>query len=82
MQAASYDLVFMDVMMPQMDGLEATRRLRSQSLRFDQPRVVALTARALRSDREACLQAGMDDYLAKPVRIGDLARAIDSIASA
>ena len=81
LRASPYDLVLMDVMMPGMDGLDATRRLRSELPAANQPRVVALTARALRSDREACLQAGMDDYLSKPVRMGDLARALSAMGA-
>ena len=60
-----YDLIFMDVHMPDMDGLEATRRLRHRS--GHQPRVVAVTASALREDRERCVAAGMDDHLSKPI---------------
>ncbi|WP_412062354.1 PAS domain-containing protein [Rubrivirga sp. IMCC45206] len=74
--ATPYDVVLMDVMMPGLDGLEATRRLRQELPPDRQPRVVALTARALRRDREACLAAGMDGYLTKPVRIGALADAL------
>ena len=81
LRASPYDLVLMDVMMPGMDGLDATRRLRSELPAADQPRVVALTARALRSDREACLEAGMDDYLSKPVRMGDLAHALSALGA-
>ena len=81
LRASPYDLVLMDVMMPGMDGLDATRRLRSELPAARQPRVVALTARALRSDREACLQAGMDDYLSKPVRMGDLARTLSALGA-
>jgi signal transduction histidine kinase/CheY-like chemotaxis protein/HPt (histidine-containing phosphotransfer) domain-containing protein len=76
-QSAPYDLVLMDVQMPEMDGLEATRRIRSQLSAERQPRIVALTAGALREDRERCLEAGMDDHLAKPLRADELAQALD-----
>jgi signal transduction histidine kinase/CheY-like chemotaxis protein/HPt (histidine-containing phosphotransfer) domain-containing protein len=72
----SYDVVLMDVQMPVLDGLEATRRLRAELPRERQPRVVAMTANATPEDREACLAAGMDDYLAKPVRREELAAAL------
>jgi two-component system, sensor histidine kinase len=64
-----YDLVFMDVKMPGIDGLEATRRMRAHESEADRKRavVIAVTAHALEGDRERCLEAGMDDYVAKPV---------------
>ena len=77
-----YDLVLMDVMMPRLDGLEATRRIRRELPKSRQPRVIALTARALRSDREACLAAGMDGYLPKPVRMDALASILRPAAQA
>jgi GAF domain-containing protein/DNA-binding response OmpR family regulator len=78
-----YDVVLMDVQMPEMDGLEATRRIRNLtgSLRenlsgFNQPRIIAMTANAMQGDREMCLAAGMDDYISKPIRIEELVRAL------
>ncbi len=69
--AKSFDLVLMDVQMPEMDGLEATRHIR-RIADIEQPRIVALTANAMVEDRARCLQAGMDDFLPKPVRFEDL----------
>ncbi len=69
-----YDLVLMDVMMPVMDGIEATVRIRQGE--GHQPRIVAVTANAMPGDRERCLAVGMDDYLAKPVQLDGLARVL------
>ncbi|MEM1056531.1 MAG: response regulator [Bacteroidota bacterium] len=74
MRERDYDLVLMDVQMPEMDGLEATRRVRAEL--DHQPRIVALTANALAGDAERCREAGMDGYLAKPVRLDHLASAL------
>jgi len=72
-----YDLVFMDVQMPEMDGLEAARIIRQRfQARPVRPRIVAMTAHALKGDRERCLEAGMDDYISKPVEAAHIAEAL------
>jgi signal transduction histidine kinase/CheY-like chemotaxis protein len=68
----SYEVILMDVQMPEMDGLEATKVIRRQPGR--QPIIIALTANAMLGDREECMQSGMDDYISKPVRLDELMR--------
>ena len=75
----SYDVILMDVQMPVMDGLEATRRIRRDYPSNAQPRIVAMTAGAFPEDRAHCLEAGMDDYLSKPVSIDDLVQTLRRI---
>lgn len=72
-----YNVVFMDVQMPDIDGLETTRRIRRELPRSSQPWVVAMTAADLPGDREKCIQAGMDDYLAKPILRNGLLLALE-----
>ena len=72
----TYDVVLMDVQMPEMDGLEASRRITARWPDGQRPRIVAMTANAMAGDREACLAAGMDDYLTKPIRVDELVRAL------
>ena len=72
-----FDIIFLDVQMPEMDGFEAARRIHAQWPDPRRPRLVAMTGNALKGDREKCLSAGMDDYVAKPVRINELQAVIE-----
>jgi HPt (histidine-containing phosphotransfer) domain-containing protein len=72
-----YDILFLDVQMPEMDGLETARHISERWPAEKRPRIIAMTGNALLGDREKCLQAGMDDYISKPVRIGELQAALE-----
>ncbi|HET9823286.1 MAG TPA: GAF domain-containing protein [Burkholderiaceae bacterium] len=75
----TYDVVLMDVQMPEMDGLEASRRITAKYKPQQRPRILAMTANAMAGDREACLAAGMDDYLTKPIRVDALVEALHNV---
>jgi GAF domain-containing protein/DNA-binding response OmpR family regulator len=70
-----YDVILMDVQMPEMDGLDATRNIRRLG-NVTQPRIIAMTANAMEGDREMCIEAGMDDYVSKPIRVNELVEAL------
>jgi PAS domain S-box-containing protein len=74
-----YDAVLMDVEMPELDGLEATRRIHQRWPREARPHIIAVTANAMQGERELCIQAGMDDYIAKPIRLEELAGALSRV---
>jgi CheY-like chemotaxis protein len=79
LDAKTFDIIFLDVQMPEMDGYEAARRIheRWQQNPHARPRIVAMTGNAMQGDREKCLDAGMDDYISKPVRVDDLQAALE-----
>lgn len=77
LQKQPFDIILMDVQMPEMDGIVATQQIRENTDLYYQPYIIALTANALKGDRERFLAAGMDGYLSKPVRMEDLATAIE-----
>jgi CheY-like chemotaxis protein/CHASE3 domain sensor protein/HPt (histidine-containing phosphotransfer) domain-containing protein len=82
LRSADYDVVLMDVQMPVLDGLEATRLIRSEFPADRQPHIIAMTASVLIEDRTACRAAGMNDYLPKPVQMSDLTSALTPLLDA
>jgi signal transduction histidine kinase/DNA-binding response OmpR family regulator/HPt (histidine-containing phosphotransfer) domain-containing protein len=72
-----YDLVLMDVQMPEMDGLQASRLINQEWSVTERPRIAAMTANAMAGDREMCIEAGMDDYLSKPIQVRELRTALE-----
>jgi PAS domain S-box-containing protein len=74
----SYDIVLMDIQMPEMDGLEAARAIRNRVSASYQPKIIAITAHAMQGDRKMCIDAGMNGYISKPVKIDELRMALDS----
>jgi CheY-like chemotaxis protein len=74
-----YDVILMDVQMPELDGLEAARRICARWPRQERPQIVAMTANAMQGDRERCLEAGMDDYVSKPINVEELVTALTRI---
>ena len=75
--AKEYDVIFMDLQMPEMDGLEATQKIREFQKGKKQTPIIALTANAMQGDQKMCLDAGMDDYLSKPFEVKDIEKLLD-----
>lgn len=79
LQQQHYDVILMDVQMPEMDGLEATKWIRQNLKQEEQPYIIAMTAHAMKGDDQICLEAGMDSYLSKPIRVEKLKIALDQV---
>lgn len=77
LERQSYDVIFMDVQMPEMDGLAATRTIVQNYHMAKRPKIIAMTANAMQGDREKCLAAGMDDYISKPILVEEVQRALE-----
>jgi CheY-like chemotaxis protein len=77
LQQQAYDVILMDVQMPEMDGITATQQIHERYLPGERPYIIALTANALTGDKEQYLACGMDDYLSKPIRIEDMQEALN-----
>ncbi|GAC1493025.1 MAG: hypothetical protein NVS2B14_05970 [Chamaesiphon sp.] len=72
----TYDAILMDMQMPKMDGVEATRRICQKWRPPERPRIIAVTSNTMQEHKDLCLQAGMDDYLSKPLRLDELSQAL------
>jgi CheY-like chemotaxis protein len=83
LDARQYDVILLDIHMPEMDGLETARRIRARWVADEsaRPRLIAMTASAMDSDRNRCLEAGMDDYLSKPLHVETLRAALERSAT-
>ena len=81
MARQTYDVILMDVQMPEMDGLEASRQITAKWPSGKRPRIIAMTANAMQGDREECMAAGMDDYVTKPIRVDSLVEALNNVSS-
>ncbi len=82
LERQTYDVILMDVQMPEMDGLEATKRIRATRPRERGPRIIAMTANVTTDDRRACIDSGMNDYLPKPIRVEELIAALSKSSPA
>jgi CheY-like chemotaxis protein len=82
LDAATYDVIFMDVQMPELNGLDATRRIRAEFPPTRQPHIIALTADATAGFQNECLASGMNDYVSKPIRIDELVAALQQVKQA
>jgi signal transduction histidine kinase/CheY-like chemotaxis protein len=76
LEKKDYDIIFMDIQMPQLDGLETTKLLRQNNLTSDVPYIIAMTANAMNGDKERCLAIGMQDYLSKPIKVNEVINAL------
>lgn len=79
LQHQDYDIILMDIQMPEMDGLETTRQIHQKQFYRNCPSIVALTANALKEDRDRCLAVGMDEYLSKPIRLEALKQVLEQV---
>jgi CheY-like chemotaxis protein len=81
LERQDYDVILMDIQMPEMDGLEASRQIMTRWPEENRPAIIAMTASAMESDRKAALAAGMDDYITKPIRVEELIAALERAGS-